>query len=119
MKFIRACKFALEGIYFCLKHELNYRIQFAVLCLAIILGWTLKISPTEWLFLIGISAAVISLEMINTALEQLCDGFCDKPDPRIKIIKDVAAGAVWINALASMVIGSVIFIPKLLQLLHQ
>lgn len=80
-------------------------------------GFVLKISNTEWLFIIACSMLVLILELINTAIELLCDMVTKEIHPVIKIIKDASAAAVLLGAAGSMVTGIIIFLPKILELL--
>jgi len=72
----------------------------------------------EWLFIILCSTLVLMLEMINTAIEQLCDLVTMEDHPLIKTIKDVSAAAVLLAAAASVATGLIIFLPKITDLLH-
>ena len=80
-------------------------------------GVIFNISKTEWLFIAVCCAAVIATEMINTAIEKLCDMVSTEIHPVIKIIKDVSAGAVLVCAIGSVVVGSIIFLPKIIELI--
>ena len=79
-----------------------------------------QISPTEWLIVIFLIGAVISAELFNTAIEEICDiitvklklRYSDTTYPR-----DLAAGAVLVVAVVAALIGLIIFIPKVLTLL--
>lgn len=82
-----------------------------------IAGFILKISNTEWLFIIGCSMLVLALELINTAIEHLCDTITKDIHPTIKIIKDVSAAAVLVVAAGSVVGGLIIFLSKIIELL--
>ncbi|MEP7142341.1 MAG: diacylglycerol kinase family protein [Ferruginibacter sp.] len=117
MKFIRSLRYAWQGVQYCFKTQLNFRIQLTVLLMVIIAGFVLKISNTEWLFIMGFSALVLVLELMNTAIEHLCDIITKDFHPAIKIIKDVSAAAVLLGAAASIVTGIIIFIPKIIVLL--
>lgn len=97
--------------------ERNFRIHLVATFIAIVLGLLLKVSPQEWLALILTIAFVLSLELLNSALESLSDEVSSDYSPLIKRAKDCAAGAVLIAALASLFIGGIIFLPKLLGLL--
>ena len=79
-----------------------------------IAGIFLKISTTEWLFIISCSALVLSIELINTAMEFLCDMVSKEIHPSIKIIKDLGAAAVLLIAAGSVIIGIMIFLPKII-----
>ena len=80
-------------------------------------GLVLKIGTTDWLFIIGCSMLVLVLELINTAIEHLCDTVTKDFHPSIKIIKDASAAAVLLSAAGSVITGIIIFFPKLLALL--
>ena len=84
---------------------------------AILLGIVLHISTTECLIVLLCIAVVLLAEMINTAIEKLCDRIEKNFHPTIKLAKDTAAGAVLVSALISFVIGATIFLPKLLILI--
>lgn len=85
-----------------------------VLLIVTIAGFILTISNTEWLFIIGCSMLVMALELVNTAIEYLCDTITKDIHPAIKIIKDVSAGAVLLAAAGSVVTGIIIFFPKII-----
>lgn len=108
---------ALDGIGFAFTSERSLRIQFGIFLIVIILGIYLQISLNDFAIIMGISALVFSLELINTAIEKSMDVISNgEYDERIKIIKDVAAGAVLIAAIFAIVEGALIFIPKLMGL---
>lgn len=83
-----------------------------------ITGFILKISNTEWLFIIVCAMSVLALELLNTAIEHLCDAITTGIHPAIKIIKDVSAAAVLLAAAGSAVIGIIIFFPKIINKLQ-
>lgn len=116
IKRIRSFQYAFSGIIRFLKHEKNGQIQLTVAVIAIITGFALKIDSFEWIAIIACCALVLSFEMINTAIEKTCDLITTDHHPVIKIIKDVAAGAVLVSAVASLIIGIIIFLPKILLL---
>jgi len=115
MKLTRSFGHAWHGIQYCYKTQLNFGIHLLVLLLVIIAGFVLKISNTEWLFITVCSMLVLALELINTAMEQLCDFITKDIHPAIKIIKDVSAAAVLICAAGSVITGLVIFLPKIIH----
>jgi diacylglycerol kinase len=79
----------------------------------ILLGFILKISYFEWLIFILIITIVLSLEALNTALEKILDYLEPNLSDKIRIIKDSIAGAVAISIFASLIIGLMIFLPKI------
>jgi undecaprenol kinase/diacylglycerol kinase (ATP) len=96
----------------------NAKIQTVMGITAITLGFIVSISPYQWLLVLFCIGLVISLEMINSAIEIFCDMVTTDFHPKIKIIKDVAAGAVLVASIASLVIGLIIFIPALTNFLN-
>ena len=103
---IRSFGYAFEGIWTGIKKERNMKIH----CLAVILvtaaGIFFGITATEWC--IGM---VVSLELVNTAVEAVVDLVTEEKKPLAKIAKDTAAGAVLFTAIMAVFIGCIIFIP--------
>lgn len=113
-KFFQAFPFAFSGIKKAVKKERNLKFHLLVALLIIIFGFVLKITRTEWLILVLIMAAVLSAEIFNSALEGICDLLKEENNlgyQRTKFIRDASAGAVLILALASVIIGLIIFLP--------
>lgn len=113
MNLIKSFGFAFNGIKLCLK-EPNFKIHLFCALLATILGFLLRISNIEWLVVLICITLVLAFEMLNTAIEHLCNVVSPTFNPVIKIIKDVSAAAVLVVALMATVCGAIIFIPKLL-----
>lgn len=108
---------AFNGIGYFFKTERNGKIQAAAAVSAILAAFWLHISAVEWILILFCIAAVIALEMVNTAIEHLCNHVHEAYHPSIKIIKDVAAGAVLFASIISVITGLIIFIPKIWPLL--
>lgn len=117
MKFIKSFTYAWQGILYCLKTQLNFRIHLLALALVTAAGFIFTISKQEWLAVIICCSVVIAAEMINTATEKFCDMYTTEKNESIKIIKDVSAGAVLVCAIGSAVTGCIIFVPKIFVLL--
>lgn len=103
---------AVNGIRVCGSSEINYRIHVVAAIVAAAAGAWLKINRYEWLALLLCMLLVIITEMINTAIEKLCNMVHKDFHPVIKQVKDIAAGAVLLSALLSMICGIIIFLPK-------
>ncbi len=112
-KFLWLFKYAAEGITHCIRNERNCTIHCIAAIAVIIAAFVYKINHTEWMIVLMNIALVISLEMLNTAIEKLCNLLHPQHNPVIKTIKDVAAGAVLIAALVALVYACIIFIPKI------
>lgn len=108
---------AIDGLIHFFRGDRNGRIHLGVAIAVILAGFTFHVSAMEWIILIGCIAAVIALEMINAAIEKLCDMVHEEFHATIKYIKDVSAAAVLFVAAASVVAGTIIFIPKIILLL--
>ncbi len=112
-KLINSFKYAFIGIITALKKEQNMKIHYLIMTLVIILGIIYHLSTFEWLICILCFGLVISMEMINTAIETTINLVTTKTEPLAKIAKDVSAGAVLVSAIISAIIGLIIFIPKI------
>lgn len=111
MKLIKSFGYALEGILTAFKQQ-NMQIHFASMVIVIIAGIFTGISTFEWLILVLVIALVMGAEMINSAIESVVDLASPDIHPLAKQAKDIAAGAVLIFAICSVVIGLIIFLPK-------
>lgn len=97
------------------KEERNARIHLIMAIGSMVGGVYFNLSLSEWIFLVFAIGLVIALELINTALENLADFVSPERNEKIKKIKDLAAGAVLISAICAFMIGSIIFIPKIIE----
>lgn len=109
---------AFKGLSVAFKSERNLRLHVIVAILVTIISFVLRISITEWLIILIFFAIVIALELINTAIEKLSDVVQPERDDRIRIIKDISAGAVLWAAIIAIIAGFLIFIPKILLLFN-
>jgi diacylglycerol kinase (ATP) len=106
--------FAGEGIGYALRTQANLRIHLTITALVIIAGLWLQLAPIEWAILVVMISVVWSAELFNTALEATLDRVSREEHPLAKVGKDVAAGAVLICAIGSVIVGLLILGPKLL-----
>ena len=110
-------KYAFEGVHRELKEEQNLKIHILIMILVIIAGFILKLSPMEWIICIILFGFVIALELINTAIELTVDLAMPEIHPKAKAAKDIAAAAVLVSATCSVIIGVIIYLPKIINLL--
>ncbi len=103
---------ATNGLRLSLR-ERNARVQAAAGLVAIALGAALNLSRVEWAVLTLTIALVLALETVNSAIEALVDLVTLDYHPLAKRAKDLAAGAVWLAALAAVVVGLLLFLPRL------
>lgn len=113
-KLLKSFKYAFEGIFTGIKEEQNMKVHITIMILVIISGIMLKISKIEWIICIILFGLVISMELINTAIENTVDLITKEKNEKAKIAKDIAAGAVLVSAIASAIIGLIIFVPKIM-----
>ncbi|WP_079530309.1 diacylglycerol kinase family protein [Halobacillus hunanensis] len=110
-------RFALNGLKEVFLTERNFRIHLLVASLACFLAVYLGISWTEWAVLITIVVLVLTMEVINSSIERVLDYLAPEQHPLAGIIKDMAAAAVLITAVGSVLVGICIFLPKLMMIL--
>jgi diacylglycerol kinase len=115
--FIASFSHAFSGIWYVLRTQRNARVHVVVALLAIMAGIFLRISAVEFAITFVAISGVFIAEMFNTGLEACVDLASPQPHPLAKIAKDVAAGAVLVNAMLAVVIGFCIFGPHVWDLL--
>lgn len=112
-RLMRSFGYALQGIKYVLKTQPNMKIHSIAGVLAILAGFYFKISANEWLALVIVIGFVLILEVVNTAVETLVDLYTEEYHKLAKVSKDTAAGAVLLMAIVSVVVGIIIFLPKI------
>ncbi len=115
-KRVRSFGYAFRGIFYMIRTQHNFWIQMTIGILTLALGFLFKISPLEWGQVLLCMGMVLAAETFNSAVEALTDALHPEHDPRIGRVKDLAAGAVLIAALAAAGVGIVIFLPKIIAL---
>lgn len=109
----RAFGHAITGLVSAFKNELHVRLHVAAALTVIGLGFYWNVTATEWGLLLGCIALVICAELINSALERLCNLVSPARHPAVKYIKDVAAGAVLVSCIVAVITGILVFWPYL------
>jgi undecaprenol kinase/diacylglycerol kinase (ATP) len=117
-KLVRSFGFAFKGLRYATATQLNFRIHLVAAVLAVNLGCWLHLSTGEWLWIALCIALVLITELVNTGIETLTDLVSPTYNIKAGHVKDVCAGAVVIAALFALVTGLVIFLPKLILLVH-
>ena len=110
---LRSFKFAFEGIFQAFYHERNMRIHGVMALVVICLAAYLRVELEDWVILLLLIGLVISLELVNTAVERAVDLKSPTRHPLAKQAKDTAAGAVLLMSIISVIIGVCIFIKYL------
>ncbi len=96
------------------KEELSFKIQTIIAAVVLFASYVLQISTTEFLIVILMIGAVLAIEALNTAVEELCDHVTPAEHPHIGKVKDLGSGAALLIGIAAIFVGLVIFIPRLI-----
>lgn len=110
-------KYAFNGIKLCINNEQNMLIHFTVATLVIICAFIFKLSKIEWIICLLLIGIVFMMELLNTAIENVCDLVTKEENKYVKVAKDTAAGSVLVISIVSAIIGLIIFIPKLMEVI--
>lgn len=110
-------RYAWNGICSAVKSERNLRIHLLCGSLATLVGFILQLTRIEWMILLLVIMSVLVAEIFNTVVEQLIDYIKPEIHPAAKFIKDAAAGAVLMTAITAVLIGCLLFIPRVIHLL--
>lgn len=113
---LKAFGHAIDGLK-ALWNQPHGKIHLVIATVVLAAGFYFKISNKEWMAVVISIAIVLSAEAFNTSLEVFCDKIHPGRDSKIKKVKDLAAAAVLICAAGALVVGCLIFIPKILSLL--
>ncbi len=116
---LQAMGHAFDGIVAMLRDERNMRFHVLAAVLAVMVGWWLKISTADWLWILLVIFLVLAAEFLNTVTEAITDLLVGHHyDINVKKAKDVAAGGVLLAALFAVAVGAIIFVPRLLALIR-
>ena len=113
----KSFKFAFDGLRTVLLKGRNFRIQLSIGIFAVVLGIVLKLNPSEWLHLFIVITLVLILELVNTSIEEIVNIISPQVQEKAKIAKDVAAATVLVASISSVIIGVLLFLPKILTFL--
>ncbi len=116
MRFLNSAMHAVRGLLYCIQREKNFRIQFVLAVIAFFAGAFFGLATQEWMAILLCIAAVLGMEIMNTAIERLCDVITTSIHPAIKQVKDIAAGGVLLVSVISLATGCMIFIPRIISI---
>ncbi|MFK7804179.1 MAG: diacylglycerol kinase family protein [Anaerolineae bacterium] len=114
---VRSFGYAWEGIVYLVKSQHNAWIHLIVTVLAIVVGFWLGISRSDWALLVLAMMGVWMGEAVNTAVEAIVDMVQPDFHPMAKIAKDVAAGGVLLSAVAAAIVGLLVLGPPLVEMI--
>ena len=118
-RFLRSFRYAFAGIGYGLRAQTNMRVHMVAALAVVLAGLLLHISTVEWAILVVTMMIVLSAELFNTAIEAAVDRVGSELHPLSKVAKDTAAGAVLVGALGAVIVGVLIFGPRLLALIER
>ena len=115
-KRVLSFKYAFQGAATLFRETPNAIVHLIMAILAILLGLFFSISATEWLAIIIVIGLVLALEAVNTSIETLADVITKERNKSIKKVKDLAAASVLLASIAALIVGVLIFLPKIIEL---
>lgn len=109
---LKSVGYAFNGALLLLKTEASIKIQFVIAIVVTVAGFYFEISSSEWIVQLLAIGLVMSIEGINTAIEEIANFIHPERHPKIGLIKDIAAGAVFIASVFASIVGLIIYLPK-------
>ena len=116
IKRLKIFQYAFNGLRILIKEEHNARIHLSVTICVTIAGFIYKVSLYEWIAIVFSIGLVISLEIVNSTIENIADFISPERHKKIKTMKDLSAYGVLISSIVALIIGLIIFIPKIFYL---
>ena len=113
---IKSFEYAFSGLKILIREEHNARIHLFAALGVVVAGFIFNISISEWIAVIFAIGLVITIELINSSIENISDFISPEKHNSIKKIKDLAAAGVLMSAITALIIGMIIFTPKILIL---
>jgi diacylglycerol kinase (ATP) len=110
---IHSFHLAFSGVWYAIRTQLNFKVHSLAAVLAVVLGFYFQISHVEWVALILTIVLVFVAEMINTSIESMTNLITTEHRQQAKIAKDISAGMVLTAAIGAVIVGIVIFAPKI------
>jgi len=110
----KSIQHAVNGIVFALVRERNFQIEFGVAIAVIVFACWFPLLPSEWALLLLVIGWILTLELINTIVERILDIVKPNVHPYVRVVKDMAAGAVLIASFVAILVGIFIFLPHLI-----
>ncbi|MBQ9675174.1 MAG: diacylglycerol kinase family protein [Bacteroidaceae bacterium] len=115
-KQLKSFTFAWKGILTCAGHEQNITFHLIAAIIVVAAGFCFGISRTEWMVVMLCIGTVIAAELFNSAIERLVDIVSPEWQKIAGEVKDIAAGAVLVTAIAAAIVGMIVFLPYVIAL---
>ncbi len=114
--FLKSFKYAIHGIVFVLRHEQNFQIQVVISVLTLVASWMFSLTSAERIVLILLIIFILVLELVNSAIEKFTDIVKPRLHEQVAIVKDIMAGTVLISSVGAAILGTMIFLPHVIEL---
>ncbi|MFD0933274.1 diacylglycerol kinase family protein [Psychroflexus salinarum] len=114
---LKSLVYAWRGLIYLLKNEDSFKFQSLFSIIFIIAGFYFEIKTSEWFAQLIVITIVLSIEGLNSAIEQLANYIQPDYDENIGKVKDIAAGAVLVSGIFALVVLLLIYIPYLLAII--
>jgi diacylglycerol kinase len=115
--FFRKFIYALRGIGKAIREEKSFRVMLVCFVLLVTASALLRVTLLEWAVLLLCCGAVLAAELLNTAIERAVDIAAPEKHPLAEKAKDIAAGAVLVISIFTVIIGLIIFLPRIIGLI--
>ena len=115
-KFFNSFSYPIKGLKYAYRNEQNLAVDVGIALIVVIFGFIFKVNKYEWAILALTIGLVISCELINTSIEAAVDLVTEEYHPLAKVAKDTSAAAVFIFAIVAVIVGIIIFLPKIIAL---
>ena len=115
-KQMKSFTFAWKGILTCAGHEQNITFHLLAAIVVVVAGFIFHITHVEWMVVMLCIGTVIAAELFNSAIERLVDLVSPERNKIAGEVKDIAAGAVLVTAIAAAIVGLIVFLPYILAL---
>lgn len=115
-RIVASTAYSIDGIKYSFLNEKSLMIYSVLSIMAIILAFLLDISINQWMALLLALGVVLTIELINTAIEATVDMVTTEYNPLAKIAKDCGSAATFVSSIIALIIALVIFVPKIILL---
>lgn len=115
--FVTSCQYALRGLHYVYQHERSFRMQCMVALCALVGTVLFRFDIWECVLVLLLCASVLTLEVLNSAVEVVLDILKPRLSAQVGVAKDIMAGAVLLVSLCSAIVGLIVFVPHILELL--
>ena len=116
-KFFWSFTYPVKGLKYAYRNEQNLAFDIGMALIVVVLGFIFRIEAWEWAVLVLTVGLVLALELINTAIEATVDLVTEEYHPLAKVAKDTSAAAVFVFAIVAVIIGLIIFLPRVIDLI--